>query len=179
MHAIVRLCLGLVATALGTGLISAPAKAEIVTAGTLNCRSAPSAQAPLIAKLSSGQSVTVLARQASWSKIEAASTPQCWVSSRFLSGTAMTSSSFYSRDTPARATRKRASSASTARASGRSVARPSRRSSTRRSARRSRGGAGTYGVVGTSCPCSGSNICVGPRGGRYCITSGGNKRYGV
>lgn len=30
-----------------------------------------------------------------------------------------------------------------------------------------------------SCPCSGSNVCIGPRGGRYCITSGGNKRYGV
>ena len=32
---------------------------------------------------------------------------------------------------------------------------------------------------GTSCPCSSGNICIGPRGGRYCITSGGNKRYGV
>lgn len=31
----------------------------------------------------------------------------------------------------------------------------------------------------TSCPCSGSRVCIGPRGGRYCITSGGNKRYGV
>ena len=30
-----------------------------------------------------------------------------------------------------------------------------------------------------SCPCSGRNVCIGPRGGRYCITSGGNKRYGV
>lgn len=30
-----------------------------------------------------------------------------------------------------------------------------------------------------SCPCSGRHICTGPRGGRYCITSGGNKRYGV
>ena len=28
-----------------------------------------------------------------------------------------------------------------------------------------------------SCPCSGSNDCVGPRGGTYCYTSGGNKRY--
>ena len=27
------------------------------------------------------------------------------------------------------------------------------------------------------CPCSGSDNCFGPRGGRYCITSGGNKRY--
>lgn len=23
------------------------------------------------------------------------------------------------------------------------------------------------------------NVCIGPRGGRYCITSGGNKRYGI
>jgi DNA-binding CsgD family transcriptional regulator len=30
-----------------------------------------------------------------------------------------------------------------------------------------------------ACPCSGESVCVGPRGGRYCITSGGNKRYGV
>jgi hypothetical protein len=30
-----------------------------------------------------------------------------------------------------------------------------------------------------SCSCSGGNVCIGPRGGRYCITSGGNKRYGV
>ena len=28
------------------------------------------------------------------------------------------------------------------------------------------------------CPCGGGRVCVGPRGGRYCITSGGNKRYG-
>ncbi|WP_415817157.1 SH3 domain-containing protein [Bordetella tumbae] len=27
------------------------------------------------------------------------------------------------------------------------------------------------------CPCSSSSNCFGPRGGRYCITSGGNKRY--
>lgn len=27
------------------------------------------------------------------------------------------------------------------------------------------------------CPCSGLHNCTGPRGGRYCITSGGNKRY--
>lgn len=32
---------------------------------------------------------------------------------------------------------------------------------------------------GSSCPCSSGYVCIGPRGGRYCITSGGNKRYGV
>lgn len=32
-------------------------------------------------------------------------------------------------------------------------------------------------TYGSECPCSGSANCFGPRGGRYCITSGGNKRY--
>ena len=32
---------------------------------------------------------------------------------------------------------------------------------------------------GSGCPCGGGKVCVGPRGGRYCITSGGNKKYGV
>lgn len=31
--------------------------------------------------------------------------------------------------------------------------------------------------VSYGCPCSSSANCYGPRGGRYCITSGGNKRY--
>lgn len=35
------------------------------------------------------------------------------------------------------------------------------------------------GYSSGNCPCSGYNVCIGPRGGRYCITSGGNKRYGV
>jgi hypothetical protein len=32
-------------------------------------------------------------------------------------------------------------------------------------------------VSSGSCSCSSGRVCVGPRGGRYCITSGGNKRY--
>jgi hypothetical protein len=40
--------------------------------------------------------------------------------------------------------------------------------------------AGSRGESSTGqCPCNGGDVCVGPRGGRYCITSGGNKRYGV
>jgi endonuclease YncB( thermonuclease family) len=30
----------------------------------------------------------------------------------------------------------------------------------------------------SSCSCASHQVCTGPRGGRYCITSGGNKRYG-
>jgi len=32
--------------------------------------------------------------------------------------------------------------------------------------------------AGSTCPCSESQVCIGPRGGRYCITSVGAKRYG-
>lgn len=32
--------------------------------------------------------------------------------------------------------------------------------------------------AGSSCDCVTGNVCIGPRGGRYCITSGGSKRYG-
>ena len=35
------------------------------------------------------------------------------------------------------------------------------------------------GYGGGACSCGGGKVCIGPRGGRYCITSGGNKRYGV
>ncbi len=34
-------------------------------------------------------------------------------------------------------------------------------------------------VPASGCTCSSGQVCTGPRGGRYCITSGGNKRYGV
>lgn len=47
--------------------------------------------------------------------------------------------------------------------------------STPKKKRRSYGG----DYSGSGCPCSGRQVCIGPRGGRYCITSGGNKRYGV
>ncbi len=29
----------------------------------------------------------------------------------------------------------------------------------------------------SSCPCSGSKLCVGPRGGKFCIAPNGKKRY--
>ena len=32
---------------------------------------------------------------------------------------------------------------------------------------------------GGMCPCSARQVCIGPRGGRYCMTSNGRKRYGI
>lgn len=55
-----------------------------------------------------------------------------------------------------------------------------RSSGKRRSARRGSTASGTRGTTESGdCPCNGGRVCVGPRGGRYCITRGGNKRYGV
>ena len=49
--------------------------------------------------------------------------------------------------------------------------------------RRVRGFAGGLQGRGTTddgnCPCNGGKVCTGKRGGRYCITSSGRKRYGV
>jgi hypothetical protein len=59
-----------------------------------------------------------------------------------------------------------------------------RRSTTRRRSSGYGGGysipSGTRGLTDDGgCSCRSGKVCVGPRGGRYCITSGGNKRYGV
>ncbi len=48
-----------------------------------------------------------------------------------------------------------------------------------RKARGLRGISFPRGTTEGACPCNGGDVCVGPRGGRYCVTSGGNKRYGV
>lgn len=32
-------------------------------------------------------------------------------------------------------------------------------------------------ATSSSCSCGSGSVCTGPRGGRYCVTSGGNKRY--
>lgn len=49
----------------------------------------------------------------------------------------------------------------------------------RRRARGAAGGASLRGTTSGACPCDGGDVCTGPRGGRYCITSSGRKRYGV
>lgn len=33
------------------------------------------------------------------------------------------------------------------------------------------------GNTQSECPCGSGALCTGPRGGQYCITSGGNKSY--
>lgn len=66
------------------------------------------------------------------------------------------------------------------RSSGRSAGRRSTRASS--SDRRGAAASGGYAPVASAAPagdcgCNTGNVCTGPRGGRYCITAAGNKRY--
>lgn len=162
---------------IAAGLISVTASATTVTSN-VNCRSQPKATAHIVARIPAGTDVSIERRRDDWSLIR--HTPRsCWVASRYLGRRSTADANRASlRQTPA--------VSRSAYANRERISRPSRNSlfwssTSRRSIRRqSRArSAPSYNYGGGSCPCSGRNICVGPRGGRYCITSGGNKRYGV
>lgn len=147
------------------------------TISNVNCRSQPRPTASVIARLSAGTDVAVQRRTGSWSLVRR-SPHNCWMATRYLSD----ESTADANRTSLQQTR---ASAQRTRAATRRFSRPGRRSSAwssipvrspRRMSRPRRSSG--YGTEG-SCPCSGSNVCIGPRGGRFCITSGGNKRYGV
>lgn len=115
-----------------------------VQPSSLNGRSGPSADAPVVEKLPEGTSLQVVERSGEWMKVAQGATT-LWVASRHIGATKPVS---LASSVPKKAAKKKK--------------------------RRSGGGAS-----GGYCPCGSGMICTGPRGGRYCITSGGNKRYGV
>lgn len=165
-------CLAIIA-----GLVSGTASATTVTSN-VNCRNQPRATARIVARIPAGTDVSVERRRDDWSLIS--HTPRsCWVASRYLGEQSTADANRVSlRQTRALsrgAYRHRERSGRLDHRSSFWSSRPDR--STRRQSRAR--SAPSYNYGGGSCPCSGRNICVGPRGGRYCITSGGNKRYGV
>ena len=175
----IRVIIGVLAAVALVG-VSAPAMASYVNANGVNCRSQPSPGARVVAKLSKGQSVSVVEGGGGWSRL---SKPSCWISSQFLSSdyvaqaSKATSGAYESfRSSSAQASR-RQSSPNIYAFSGSSAKKTKRKSTRARSSKRRSSGSGFYS--GSGCPCSGGTVCIGPRGGRYCITSGGNKRYGV
>ena len=167
-----RLLLGMLALGLG-----APAAAT-TTSANVNCRKAPDATSHVVRRIPHGTPVQVVGRANGWSLL---SSDDCWVLSRYLvNQTASTPNRFVDRPTE-RVTRPEA--VRTPRYRPRPIAKPRPSIQGRQSAwkkpRRSSRRSSSYNFGGSACPCSGSSICIGPRGGRYCITSGGNKRYGV
>lgn len=158
-------------------LIAGAANAMTVTSN-VNCRAQPKPHASIVARIAAGTNVSVEHRRNAWSLIRHAPR-NCWVVSRYL-GEQTTA------DANRESLRQTRGLGRSERTNGMRASRPSRQSSlwTRtphRSPRRQSPARSTsnYNYGGGTCPCSGRNVCVGPRGGRYCITSGGNKRYGV
>ena len=144
-----------------------------VSADVLNCRLGPSTGDNVVAKLTRGSGVTVHKTNEMWSQVRTVVGVECWVAEAYLvsdlesamaAATPIPRAKLRSNDT--------ANGYHSAGSGSRSSAGRARSSSGSSSRTRS------YSYGG-SCPCSGSQVCIGPRGGRYCITSGGNKRYGV
>lgn len=114
---------------------------------SLNVRSAPNGR--VVGTLKKLTEVTVYATEGSWIRINEEGKPDRWVSAEHLCTSSTCSDSTKWRlATPTPKTTT-----------------PSKSSSTE-----------SY-AYGSSCACSSGSNCYGPRGGRYCITSGGNKRY--
>lgn len=133
---------------------AAQAAMYYVDANRLNCREAPRTNAPVVQVLNRGQRVDALTFQSDWAKVAPDDASACWASSRYLATTPPPSPLIGTVNV------------------GRSKPAPRRQS---RPATAPRSLSSAYS--GSGCPCSGYNNCFGPRGGRYCITSGGNKRY--
>lgn len=140
-----------------------------VSAKIASCRANPSPKAARLSRFRRGAEVKVLEEKAGWSRVDSAG-QECWIASSSLA-----TPTDELADQPASA----AMSQPLVSSYGNTSASSSSRSSRAGAASRSRRYGSPRGFYGGACPCSGSNVCIGPRGGRYCITSGGNKRYGV
>ena len=130
---------------------SATAETRYVGVSTLNVRDQPSGA--IVAKLERGAAVEVVESNNGWSKISMTGADQRWVASNLLCDHLGCTIA------PLVVTRQ---------------ASQNRSNRTFSSSPRTQLTGGGYSA---ECPCSGSNNCIGRRGGRFCITSSGNKRY--
>lgn len=155
-----------------------------VTARSLNCRREPEASAAISEGLARNDQVVVTERRGEWVRLTRAG-GDCWVSGTFLANAPVAGTTETGSPTTGAQGLMSTEAGSTVAAAGAGyVAGKSVRSGKRYAGSRRRGSSRSHrgsggGYSGSGCPCSGSQVCIGPRGGRYCITSGGNKRYGV
>jgi len=124
-----------------------PQEIRYIGPDSLNTRSAPNGR--VVGKMKKYAEVTIFSRDGAWIRISEASKPALWISEDHTCSTSSCSDSL----------KWKAPSAPVSRPT---VARVN-----------------TYEPSNytSSCSCASSSNCIGPRGGRYCITSGGNKRY--
>lgn len=153
-----------------SAIFATAVQGAMVSSDGVNCRSAPSRNARVVERLNVGDKLEVLSARGRWTRVRARSSATCWVSTPLLGSAVIatadaTSSRNAGAGRSAYALGAAGNRAYTTRSysRGRKVSRPSH----------------AAGISSGSCPCGSGSICVGPRGGRYCITSGGNKRYGM
>ena len=130
--------------------MSEQAKIGYANANALKVRSTPNGS-PL-ESLQRGAQVKIYEQQNNWSRISIANEKERWVSSSYLCESA---NCYVKKVTPPFPAKLRTEHPP-----------PSLQHSAPQN-------------YGSSCPCSSGTVCIGPRGGLYCITSSGNKRYGV
>lgn len=131
---------------------------RFVNADNLNVRDYP-VTGNVVGQLSRGEQVGVYAVSDSWVQISSGYTDSKWVSAAYLCEGA----GCFERPTKTTKNQRTANQSN-------SGSQP-KNTTTKKSSAPKR----TYSDG--LCPCSGSYNCTGPRGGQYCITSGGNKRY--
>lgn len=138
------------------------------------CRAAPNPKAKIVVRLAPGTQISVIATKSSWSRVARKSGPSCWVASRLITGgsAAFSGTGVYSTTHKIPEAKSRTSYRAPTSLTTRSRTRPARATANPRTR-------SSFGSSSGSCPCGSGHICVGPRGGRFCITSGGNKRYGM
>lgn len=186
---IVALMIGKCASTAPVSQTDSPAQATsepaYVAVRSLNCRREPNASAAVAEGLTRDDQVVVAERRGEWARLTRFN-GDCWVSKDFITDTppakhAATEppSQSQSQGLVSAQTASSIAAAGSSYAIGKAAKSNFKRSrSTRPSwSRKRRNSSRTF--YGSGCPCSGSQVCIGPRGGRYCITSGGNKRYGV
>lgn len=130
-------------------------KTHYVNADTLKVRDAPNGNA--IASLTRGAQVSVYEQRASWSRISHAQSAERWVHNRYLCD----SENCYVKSVASRNVQPQPAYRTEYQSA------PARQAQPRNH------------PDADNCSCSSGRVCIGPRGGRYCITAGGNKRYGV
>ena len=135
-----------------------PIAQKYVNTEKINIRNAP-VDGRIIGYLKRGKQVLIYDRKGEWERISKENETPKWVSSKLLCtgsscyiNSVQNSYSSYSSKLPLN----------------------TNRTSSFKSSNQAKSSAG---LSSGSCPCSGISNCVGPRGGIYCITSGGNKRY--
>ncbi|EOQ63660.1 hypothetical protein F935_01289 [Acinetobacter calcoaceticus ANC 3811] len=125
-------------------------ESKYINTNTLNIRDKPNGN--VVAKLGRGEKVDIYEKKGNWVRISLNSTSPQWISEKLL---CETEDCFKQKTRTSKSHNYQA------------LKSQSNHLESKKSKK----------YYDTDCSCAVVDYCVGPRGGHYCITSGGNKRY--